>query len=312
MTRFSSLEVYNNLTSRKERLTMTQNVYADLLFLINFSMDYLCLFVCARILHRKMRLSRMILASAIGGAYSVAALFLTASGAVSLAVDCLVCLIMCAIVFSERGRRFSSVLLCAFLYVGISMMTGGCMTAIFNLLNKLDIPLGNVDADGISTYLFAILAAVAGFISTRSGQIISRKASAKECKLKIRFCNCDFEFLGLCDTGNLVRDPISSKPVIFLDRKRLSEHIDLSFLDEYANGRLDPSSPCKNLRLMVINTAAGKKMIVAAAPQSISVEVTDKNGKSSVIELDTLISPSDIGKSADDHNAIVPAEILKI
>ena len=115
---------------------MPQDVYADLLFLINFSMDYLCLYICAKIMRRKMRLPRMLIASIIGGIYSVVSLFIPSQSIISLIIDALVCIVMCAIVFSEPSRRAASTLLCSFLYVGISMMTGGCMTAIFNLLNR--------------------------------------------------------------------------------------------------------------------------------------------------------------------------------
>ena len=300
------------MASSKGGINMPQDVYVDLLFLINFSMDYLCLYICARVLHRKMRLSSMLIASAIGGIYSVLSLFFVFSSAIALAIDCAVCLIMCAIVFVGRGRTARSVLLCSFLYIGISMMMGGCMTATFNLLSKLDLPISGIGSDGISTYLFAILAAIAGIISLKSGQLISKRSSAKECTLKIRFCNRNFEFSALCDSGNLVRDPISNKPVIFLDQKKLEEKLDISFFDDYAKGHLSPDSPCKNLRLMVINTATGQKMISAASPQSIEVTVCDKRGKEHSCFPDALISPSGIGKTADGHDAIVPAEIIKL
>ena len=51
-------------------LGMQIDVYADVLFLINFSMDYLCLYITARVLHRKMTLWRILSASALGGIYA--------------------------------------------------------------------------------------------------------------------------------------------------------------------------------------------------------------------------------------------------
>ena len=159
---------------------MQQDVYVDLLFLINFSMDYLCLYICSRVIHRRIYLYKMLIASAIGGIYSVISLFIISTPVIALVIDCAVCLLMCAIVFSQKGVSAPSVLLYSFLYVGISMMMGGCMTAIFNLLNKLDLPLENITADGISTYLFAILAAAAGFISLTSGQVIAKRSNIRE------------------------------------------------------------------------------------------------------------------------------------
>ena len=185
------------------------------------------------------------------------------------------------------------------------------MTAIFNLLNKLNLPLDLVEADGISTYLFAALALIAGIISLKSGQIISHRAPIKECKLKLRFCGKDFEFLGFSDSGNLVRDPITGKPIIFVDRATVEKKLPLDFLDHFAEGKLDRDAPCKNLRIISLRTATGTSIAVAAAPESISLEYEDKKGKTTTAELSALISPTEIGKSAQGYTAIIPAEIIK-
>ncbi len=290
---------------------MQQEVYADLLFLINFSMDYLCLYICAKVMHRKMRLTRMLLAASLGGIYSVISLFMNFSPAIELSIDCLVCLIMCAIVFGERGRSAGSIFLCSFLYIGISMMMGGCMTAIFNLLNRLDLPLESIEADGISTYLFAILAAISGLIALKSGQVISRRAPIKECVLKIRISDKEALFRGFADSGNLVRDPLSNRCVIFIDRETFSKTFDLSFFDRYAKGELSPDCPYKSMRLIPIKTAAGQSVVVAASADDVLAEFESKRGKKTLLHLDALISPTDIGTSAEEYTAIIPSEILK-
>ena len=294
---------------------MTNDVYVDILFLINFSMDYICLYITVKILHRKTKLWRMLLASAIGGAYSVAALFIASPPIWELIADGIVCIAICFAAFAQKGQRSLRLLLYSFLFFGISMMMGGCMTAIFNALSKLQLPLDSIPADDLSTYLFAILAAIAGIISLKSGQLISHTSAVKKCKLEIEFCNCKFEFDGLCDSGNLVKDPISHLPVIFVDRKKLENSLDLSFIDEYKNGRLLPDSPCKNLRLIIINTAAGRSAAVAAAPQSIIITPdgagSSKRSSSAPVVIDALISPTDISKSLDGYDAIVPSEIIK-
>ena len=290
---------------------MSRDVYVDILFLINFSMDYLCLYICAKVLHRKMKLGRMVIASAIGGIYSVLSLFVGLPSPRSLLIDCAVCFIMCMIAFFEKERGRGSLFVAAFLYVGISMMTGGCMTAIFNLLNKFDLPLDSIESDGISTYLFAFLALVAGVISLKSGQMISKKGSIRECKLHVRFCGKDFEFSGFADSGNLVRDPISGKAVIFLERDVIEREQSLAFLDKYARGMLDSDIPCKSLRLISLHTATGQSIAVAALPESIKIEYEDSKKRTKSLAIDALISPTSIGKSAQGYNAIIPAEILK-
>lgn len=311
MTFFASTTVYNVRVIFYTGADMIRDVYVDILFLINFSMDYLCLYICARVLHRRMKLWRMILSSALGGGYSVLSLFFNIPSPITILIDCAVCLIMCATVFFERGRPISSLFISTFLYIGISMMTGGCMTAIFNMMSKLDLPLDAIEADGISTYLFAILAAIAGIISLKSGQMISRRGSVCECRLTVTFCGKNFEFSGFADSGNLVRDPISGKAVIFLERSIIEKAQSLDFLDRYAQGELPSDAPCKNLRLISLRTASGQSLAVAALPENIRLEYQDAKKRPHSIELDALISPTVIGNSAQGYNAIIPAEIIK-
>lgn len=294
---------------------MTNDVYVDLLFLINFSMDYICLYITVKILHRKSKLSRMLIAAGLGGIYSVAAVFIPFSPVVELIADCLVGIGICFIAFATKGQRLTRILLYSFLFIGVSMMTGGCMTALFNLLSKLDLQLDFIPSDDLSTYIFAFLAAIAGMVSLFSGQLISRNSSIKRCKLEIDFCGQKFEFVGLCDNGNLVKDPISHKPVIFVDRKKLEKQLDLSFIDEYRKGILLPNSPCKNLRLIIINTASGRSVQVAAVPNSITLHNDAKKSsnhpKNDATIIDALISPTEIAPNDDEYDAIVPAEIIK-
>ncbi len=292
---------------------MTQDVYADLLFLINFSMDYLCLYICLRVLHRPIRLGRTVLAAAVGGIYSVLSLLFALDPMPALLLDIAACLVICFIAFTEKGRKIGSVLLCTFLYFGISMMLGGCMTAIFNLLNRLDLPLDGIAEDGISAYLFAILAAIAGIISLRSGQLISKRAAVHECMLTLKLHGQSLTVSGFVDTGNLIKDPLGGRPVVLIDRDALSKITDLSLFDTFAQGKIPPmpaSSRKMIFRIIPIHTAGGESLLVATAPDSLVISY-EKRKKNLSLEVDALIAPSNIKKSADGYDAILPAVLLK-
>ena len=45
-------------------------IYADILFLINFSLDYLGLFITSRLLNKKTNYKRLLTAGLLGGIYS--------------------------------------------------------------------------------------------------------------------------------------------------------------------------------------------------------------------------------------------------
>ena len=292
---------------------MEQDVYVDLLFLINFSMDYICLYACAKVLKRRLNFPRLIAAAALGGIYSVISVFLPLGAVAGTAADALFCLVICALAFSEKGRRLSSTLLCGFLFVGISMMMGGVMTAIFNALNRLNLPLDSIDGDGISTYLFAIIAAVAGIITLRSGAIISKRADIKECTLIVTVSGITQEIYALSDSGNLVKDPLSGKSVVLIDRAIMARLADVEIFDGFLRGEpVSDTNPIRGLRIVPINTASGRSALCAMPPDRLVARIVTKKNKAAEIELDALISPADIGKSAEGYGAVVPASIIKL
>ncbi len=288
---------------------MPQDVYVDLLFLINFSMDYLCLYICTKILHRKIKTLKIIIAAVLGGIYSSIAIFLPLNNLISLIADIAVCFAMCAICFCEKKRPLYSIIPCAFLYVGISMMTGGCMTAIFNVLNRFPLPADTIESDNISAYVFAAVAAVAGIISLRHSSFLSRRSTVSECKIEIFMDEKSITLFAIADSGNLVKDPISGKNVILVDKNHLSDIVDIPSIEQFSNGKISQRSP-KGIRLIPINTAAGKSVLAAFPPDKITL-FYDKNGKAKQTQVDSLIAPSEIGKSAEGYGAVVPLEIIK-
>ena len=92
---------------------METTVYADLLFLVNAGMDCLCLCMTARLLHRRLRVWRLLAGTVLGGIYAVVALLLPFGEAASLAADVGVCFAMCALTFGlQEGRGWQWVQLC--------------------------------------------------------------------------------------------------------------------------------------------------------------------------------------------------------
>ena len=169
---------------------MEQTVYADLLFLVNFSMDFLCFYITGSILKRRLSVIRALIASVCGGVYSVAVLFAYLVPPFGLVLDALACIAMCAAVFIERKSKFSRVLLASAVYIGVSAALGGMMTALFNLLNTLNFPFDAMDSqsEGIPVWLFAILAAVSGIATLAGGRFFREKQSEKRASVEISFC----------------------------------------------------------------------------------------------------------------------------
>ena len=284
------------------------DVYADLLFLINFSMDFLCLFLAVKLLHLPRSRWRMLLSAAFGGLYSVIALFLSVESWLSLAVDVGVCLAMCAICSAGKGVRPARLLLLCGTYFGISALMGGGMTAIYHLLGKANLPLGQVQSDGISAWMFLILATAAALVAAFGGRVFSRQSAVQTCTVQVRLEGARWEMEGLCDSGNLLCDPISGTPVIIADRSVWLEALPdtLRRAVESEGRESTDGHQSRRVRIIPMHTAQGCGMAVALFPDEVTIK--EKNGKIRAVR--ALVAPS--GQPlAGDYSAIVPATLLQ-
>ena len=284
------------------------DVYADLLFLINFSMDFLCLYLSVKLLHLPRVRWRMLSAAVAGGVYSVVALFISVGSWLALALDLGVCLGMCAVCAAGKGVNFGRLLLLCGTYFGISALMGGGMTAIYSLLGKVDLPLGDVQSDGISAWMFLALATVAALVAAFGGRLFSKQTAVRSCTVHVRMDGVTWEMQGLCDSGNLLCDPISGIPVIVADRQTwLSALPDALRCAVESEGReVDTLEGGKRVRIVPMHTAQGSSMAVALLPDEVLLAGQD--GK--VRAVHALIAPS--GEPlAGDYRAVVPATLLQ-
>lgn len=282
-----------------------QTVYVDLYFLINFSMDFLCFFLAARLLSQRLSLPRTLLASALGGIYANIALFLPVSALAALLIDMAVCALLCAVALlrPHEGRRLPLFVL---VYVATSMVLGGVMTALFHLFNRLALPISDIESDGISVWLLAVLVLISALLTRLCGCLFARRAGRREATVTIALDGRIRTLTALCDTGNQLREPISGKPCIVVDCDRLagflSEELlasaraerppDASLLAQYAT----------RIRLVPAYAATGSRPLLALRVDHVTV-----GDKESPHEVDALVVLSPLRGTAD---ALIPPELL--
>ncbi len=284
---------------------MEQVVYVDLFFIINFSMDFLCFFLEIQLLGSRMSLGRVIFSSILGGIYACVALFLPMVGIWDIALDFAVCALMCVIAF----KSISHILGNTVLYIAISAVLGGFMTAMFLLLNRLELPLGDIEGDGISAYVLALLALVSAIASYLWGKVFRRRTSLKHTTVYIELDGRSVTLRGLCDSGNLLCEPISGKPCIVADTKALEPCLPEDILKMSRSGGLDSQisagKSARRLRLIPTATATGDGVLIALRADKIYLG--EGSGRR---EVDALVALSILGESADGASALVPTAIL--
>ncbi len=240
----------NNGTEKEEGSTV---VYADILFIINFSMDFLVLFGVGRLLGIRSRLFRIVLSGAAGGAYSVLSLLISQPlfrGVSAVAVSFLLCLI--AYPLSGRVKYLKAV----FLFYSGAVLLGGCVSACYSFLSSLfpDISPGEGMTD-IPLGVFAAVAAFSVLLSFITGRLWSRQKSVYYASVTVEYMEKTGNLRLLCDSGNLVTEPISGLPVIVISGKAV-----------------DPEK-LKNPRFVPIKTASGRRLLTGFVPDRLTVHI---------------------------------------
>lgn len=279
-------------------------VYADLLFLINFSMDFLCAFLVAKIHFRKLSLIRAVLGAALGGAYSVLSLFFPKSRLPEFVPHILCCLVICLVIFSQKGDGIKNLMLNFFTYLLASALLGGVMTATFSLLNNTDIDFLGAEGNDVPPLILFIVGLSSLVISCAGGRYLKKRNARRIVGLTVSFFDKELKLQALCDSGNLLKDRISGRPVVVADEKsaihlfgarhKLAPDIILDMELEKA-GRI---------ALIPYATASGEKTMVALRPHKFTV---DSDGARR--DIDALIGFAKINCDGR-YNAIIPPELI--
>ena len=234
-------------------------VYVDMYFIENFLFDLSVLLICMRILGYRCRLTRLCVACTLGAGYSILALFFTSPYAVLLHLLFGVWMLLIACGFGS-ARRFLRLCL---LFFGVCFLMGGCVTAL-----SRGIALFRATRNGSYAILSAILfcGGVGAVICLFWGRITLIRPG-KRCAL-VQVANGDksLSFQGYADTGNMLRDPLESTPVI-LANAALSRKIYALYSDAPppAGKAFDPSLfEGMPLRLIPCSTFADRKTVLPA------------------------------------------------
>ncbi len=281
-----------------------QTVYVDLYFFINFSMDFLCLYLTSKLLSQPFSLLRIALAAALGGLYADLSLFLSLGGVWGILFDILSLILICVVAFGKI-KNIGRLPLCTVVFVAVSAALGGIMTALYYLFNRtgiFDFMRGG-DGDGISVWLFALLAAVSAVLTLAGGRGAAKKMSASDVELEITVGGKTVSLRGMTDSGNLLREPVSGKPCIVADARKLRRIIPQELRDrEHILSRLSTLRGDTGRRIVLIPAvgATGESMLVGLRAERVLIK---QDGR--VKDADAIIALSEL-----EVDALVPSCLL--
>jgi stage II sporulation protein GA (sporulation sigma-E factor processing peptidase) len=199
---------------------MQLEVYADVVFLINWAMDGMILFAAGKIGRAKTKAWRMLLASALMSLMYCATVFV-ADLHMLYHFASSVAMIMAGVWVAFLPSKITSFLRLVLLSYVTAFFLGGIGTALFystqftNLIGSImDVTVNNF------TLPVLITATAAFYALFKAGSVwLDKRALRRQICLgvKIFFGEQDVSFNALVDTGNSLRDPLSHAPVIVVE-----------------------------------------------------------------------------------------------
>lgn len=218
-------------------------VFLDLIWLLNFCLDFLLLWLTAIFRRLDFTWWRLLIASGIGSSYVLFLFIPPLQSLYTLVIKLLLALVIIAVAFGYgHFQKFMSTF-CTFYFV--SFVTGGGVFGLHfflqsqhALVNGMVVTQGWGYGDPVS-WLFVLVGFIGMFLFSRSRWKQIERAKRTEHFLvegQIFFGQQIVWFRGLVDTGNQLSDPVSRMPVMMLESTRLSGVLPDTLLKQLASG----------------------------------------------------------------------------
>lgn len=265
-------------------------IYVDLLFVINFFVTFFLLLITSKISKKDYSVLRFILASALGGLYSLIILVDDMNELLQLGTKIAACLLIVFAAF--KFTRLKNYCFTVLLFLAANFIVLGVVVGAYFLFGSERITIHNsviyfdIGARGIIISAFC-----AYVISCVAVRLYNRRLSSEELfTLVIENNGSSVTMFALSDTGNKLREPFSDSPVIVAD-----ESLCRPLVDE------------KRVRAIPASTVNGGGILMAFKPDKIIL----KSSKGREVIENAYVALSDDIKD-DKYSAVLNPEILSV
>lgn len=287
---------------------MQQVVYGDVLFLVNFSIDFIVLFIAGCFLHIKRRLFRLVIASLVGGLYGVLILLPALSWWGTLFFHILAAFGLCLIAYAPVGRRMFFSLFLSFF--GAALLLGGVLTAFYSFLSTVFETSGtNPAISGKKAELFLLYASLSALVIFGGGRMLAKKKSKREIMVEVWEREKNVTICGLVDSGNLLTEPLSGKPVILVRQKEILPLLPrevLGCLEQSTDESKLPLHIRRKIRVILARGAVGQQILFGYLPDDIYLYGKEREKNKYAVDAVLAVTLSEDQDFAG-YGGIVPA-----
>lgn len=262
-------------------------IYIDVLFVVNFFITFLLLLVTAKFCKRDEKLWRSVLASFVGGAYSLVILIDDLNFLISVLGKLFAACLIVLIAFKFRNIKIYIKEVAIFFFVNLLFL--GIIVGLWFIFKPKGVAINNsVVYFDVSAKLLLISALLAYIISVAIIRIYNNKIGKKELyQITVYKGNEMAKFFAFADSGNNLKEPFSDLPVIVAD-KSLFENIECP-------------------RIIPFSSIGGEGVLCAFKPDK--VEISSSFGECEINEV--YIALSDKVKKGE-YQGIINPKILNI
>lgn len=261
-------------------------VYADILFLVNFSMDYLALYMTTLVTHSPIRRLKLLVSVSVGALLGTIEIIFAPTFRYSYIVDFLAAFVssfvMIAIVRKGEKRSLPSMLRESVVLWGVGTLLGGLMTMIIS-----SAPYVTTEN---TAFGFGEIFVFCSVISCAVIKMFSSVKSKKGVRVEFSYEGKSYEFVGLCDSASFACEPITMLPAIIVSERVLGE-----LGESLKNGQ------CDRLRVIPIKTAAGERILMGFVPDFVRVDNK---------QVMAVIASDGTGENYGGYSGIVPGKLL--
>lgn len=239
-------------------------IYGDVYFFINFSMDMICLYLVGTILRLKIKISGLIFGSLLGAVYSLVALFLKAGGFISFLITIIAAFTICFVAFyDKKSRRTYPV--ATVLFFAVSFFLGGTLTYVYSFLGKLF-----SGASSSASIILLPCSLLCGLISFALSRIHEKRSVGRVVEITVCTQDAERTFSAYADTGNLLTEPAGALPVVVLCRDASKNYIPSGVFS--ADEIMKHSDLARTIRIIPTKSVSGAGVLVGFVPKGVRIK----------------------------------------
>lgn len=248
-----------------------QVLYVDIYFLINFTVDLIALFFAMRILHIKIEIPRLIIISFLGGLFAIFDILLKET-IVFPVLNAIIYISLSAILLGNEltfKRRIKAVLL----YFALLVAIGGIVYFVYGFLDN-NLP----DIEGYlsfgdenrSALMFSLIILIVIGVLKMFVTVFGNQMSETAQHIRITVGDRRVELDAFVDSGNLVRDPLNMRPVVFIKKLSATGLIPKEVLELEGIDGLTPDIK-RRIRLIPVSRGGVTHVMTGYIPESVEV-----------------------------------------